>query len=75
MPLARRAWRRNARAQGRFPSLFAAGRPNVGRSRNAAPKGDEGEGSGGSGAGGAGDGGGEETEVTPLPEGEAASPS
>ncbi|WP_199789374.1 hypothetical protein [Sorangium cellulosum] len=47
----------------------------MGRSRNAAPKGDEGEGSGGSGAGGAGDGGGEETEVTPLPEGEAASPS
>ncbi|WP_437669492.1 hypothetical protein [Sorangium sp. So ce131] len=68
-------WRRNARAQERFPSLFAAGRPNVGRSRKAAPKGDEGEGSGGSGAGGVSDGGGEETEVMPLPVGEAATPS
>ncbi|KYF92723.1 hypothetical protein BE17_33610 [Sorangium cellulosum] len=55
-------WRKNARAQERFPSLFAAGRPNVGRSRKEAPKGSEGDGGGGSG------GGGDEPGPAPVPD-------
>ncbi|XXT15175.1 hypothetical protein WME94_33490 [Sorangium sp. So ce429] len=54
-------WRKNARAQERFPSLFAAGRPNVGRSRKEEPKGSEGDGGGGSG-------GGEEPGPAPVPD-------
>ncbi|AGP38432.1 hypothetical protein [Sorangium cellulosum] len=57
-------WRKNARAQERFPSLFAAGRPNVGRSRKEAPRGGEGDEGGESG----GSGGGEEPGGTAAPE-------
>ncbi|WP_437949720.1 hypothetical protein WME98_02025 [Sorangium sp. So ce296] len=57
-------WRKNARAQERFPSLFAAGRPNVGRSRKEAPRGGEGDDGGESGE----SGGGEEPGGTAGPE-------
>lgn len=50
-------WRKNPRAQERFPSLFAAGRPNVGRPRKEEPKKGEAAGSGG-GAAGSGESGG-----------------
>ncbi|WP_437806579.1 hypothetical protein [Sorangium sp. So ce1078] len=66
-------WRKNARVQERFPSLFAAGRPNVGRSRKEAPKAGEGDGAGG--AGGGGNGTGEEPGGTAVPEDVIESPT
>ncbi|WP_437730264.1 hypothetical protein [Sorangium sp. So ce1335] len=69
-------WRKNARVQERFPSLFVAGRPNVGRSRKETPKGSEGPGKGGSGGGGTGgSGGGEDPDMTPVPDLVAESPA
>ncbi|WP_437326127.1 hypothetical protein [Sorangium sp. So ce381] len=65
-------WRRNARVQERFPSLFAAGRPNSGRPRKEGESDRRGESDGG-GSGRAA--GGEEAVGTPSPEGVEGSPS
>ncbi|WP_437643827.1 hypothetical protein [Sorangium sp. So ce362] len=59
-------WRKNARVQARFPSLFAVGRPNGGRSRKEAPKPGEGDGAGEGGGGGSVAG--EAPAVTAVPE-------
>ncbi|WP_437989446.1 hypothetical protein [Sorangium sp. So ce145] len=56
-------WRKSSRTQERFPSLFAVGRPNSGR-RKEAPKGGEGNGRGD--GGGAGSGSEEEPGATPV---------
>lgn len=58
-------WRKSSRIQERFPSLFAVGRPNSGRTRKEAPKGGEGDGPG-DGGGGGGSGSGDEPGATPV---------
>ncbi|AUX24164.1 hypothetical protein SOCEGT47_047010 [Sorangium cellulosum] len=66
-------WRKNARAQERFPSLYAAGRPKVGRPRKEEPK--AAEGGGGAGGSGGSGGSGEAPGLTPAPEAVADSSS
>ncbi|WP_437943548.1 hypothetical protein WMF27_42630 [Sorangium sp. So ce281] len=68
-------WRRSARVQERFPSLFAAGRPNSGRPRKPRKESESGRRRESDGGGSGRVAGGEEAVETPSPEGVEGSPS